>query len=74
MNKQTCRGNSTVVQWLGCCAFTAEGEGLIPGLGNKIPQACNAAKNKQTYSKCAFRDMKVTSNKLKAEIVKGVGF
>lgn len=50
MNKQTCRGNSTVVQWLGCCAFTAKGEGLIPGLGNKIPQACNAAKNKHIVS------------------------
>lgn len=62
MTKQTCRGNSTVIQWSGYCTFTAADEGLIPGLGNKIPQACNAAKNKQTYSKCAFRDMKHQTN------------
>ena len=27
--------NSLVVQWLGLCAFTAEGVGLIPGWGTK---------------------------------------
>ena len=27
------------VQWLGLCAFTAEGLGSIPGQGTKIPQA-----------------------------------
>ena len=27
------------VQWLGLCAFTVEGMGLIPGWGIKIPQA-----------------------------------
>ena len=32
-------GNSLAVQWLGLCAFTAEGSGLIPGWGTKIPQA-----------------------------------
>ena len=31
--------NSLVVQWLGLCAFTAEGLGSIPGQGTKIPQA-----------------------------------
>ena len=31
--------NSLVVQWLGLCAFTAEGPGSIPGQGTKIPQA-----------------------------------
>ena len=30
--------NSLAVQWLGLCAFTAEGPGLIPGWGIKIPQ------------------------------------
>ena len=32
-------GNSLAVQWLGLCAFTAEGLGSIPGEGTKIPQA-----------------------------------
>ena len=32
-------GNSLVVQWLGLCAFTAEGVGSAPGWGTKIPQA-----------------------------------
>ena len=32
-------GNSLVVQWLGLCAFTAEGLGSIPDRGTKIPQA-----------------------------------
>ena len=32
-------GNSLVVQWLGLCAFTAEGQGSVPGQGTKIPQA-----------------------------------
>ena len=32
-------GNPLVVQWLGLHAFTAEGRGLIPGLGTKKPQA-----------------------------------
>ena len=26
-------GNSLVVQWLGLCAFSAEGQGSIPGQG-----------------------------------------
>ena len=32
-------GNSLAVQWLGRCAFTAEGRGSVPGWGTKIPQA-----------------------------------
>ena len=32
-------GKSLVVQWLGLYASTAEGTGLIPRLGTKIPQA-----------------------------------
>ena len=31
-------GNSLVVQWLGLCAFSAEGQGSIPGQGTKIPR------------------------------------
>ena len=33
------RGNSLVGQWLGLCAFTAEGPGSIPAQGTNIPQA-----------------------------------
>ena len=32
-------GNSLEVQWLGLCAFTANGPGSMPGWGTKIPQA-----------------------------------
>ena len=31
--------NSLVVQWFGCCVFTVEGMGLIPGWGIKILKA-----------------------------------
>ena len=31
-------GDSPVVQWLGLHASTAEGLGVIPGWGTKIPQ------------------------------------
>ena len=31
--------NSLALQWLGLCAFTAEGPGSIPGWGTKIPLA-----------------------------------
>ena len=37
--KNSAYGNFLVVQWLGLGAFTAEGLGLIPGWGTKIPQA-----------------------------------
>ncbi len=33
------KGTSLAVQWLGLCAFTAEGLGSIPGQGTKTPQA-----------------------------------
>ena len=38
-----------MVQWLGLCAFTAKGEGLIPGRGTKNPTKLEAGskKNKQ---------------------------
>ena len=32
-------GNSLAVQWLGLCAFTAEGPGSFPDRGTKILQA-----------------------------------
>ena len=37
-----------MVQWLGLCVFTAEGAGLIPGQGTKIPPAAqHSQKNPQ---------------------------
>ena len=42
-------GNSLAVQWLGLCAFIAEGVGSIPGRGTKILQAtwCSPKKKKK---------------------------
>ena len=37
--KNKISGNSLVVKWLGLRAFTAKGQGSIPGQGTKIPQA-----------------------------------
>ena len=44
-------GNSLVVQWLGLCAFTAEGLGSIPGRGAEISQAVWCGQKKKNY-KC----------------------
>ena len=41
-------GNSLTVQWLGLQALTAEGPGLIPGRGTKIPRAMCGQKKKVT--------------------------
>ena len=44
--------NSLAVQWLGLCAFTAEGAGSIPDRGTKIPQGAGSkikSKNKNLY-------------------------
>ena len=40
-------GNSLAVQWLGLCALTAEGPGLIPGWGTKIPQGARCSQKKK---------------------------
>ena len=40
-------GNSLAVQWLGLCAFTAEGLGSIPDLGTKILQAMRHGQKKK---------------------------
>ena len=39
-----------MAQWLGLCAFTAEGAGSVPGRGTKIPQAAQQAKKKKEKS------------------------
>ena len=46
-------GNFLVVQLLGLHAFTAEGLGLIPSRGSKIPQTawCGQNKNKTKIKK-----------------------
>ena len=36
-----------MVQWLGLCAFTAEGMGSVPGQGTKILQAMQLAAAKK---------------------------
>ena len=41
------RGISLTVQWLGLCASTAGGRGLIPGQGTKILHATWLTQNKQ---------------------------
>ena len=41
-------GDSLVAQCLGLSSFTAEGGGLIPGQGTKIPQATGHAKRKKS--------------------------
>ena len=42
-----------MVQWLGLCAFTAEGLGSVPGWGTKIPQVvwCGQKKKKKRLKK-----------------------
>ena len=40
--------NSLAVQWLGLCAFTAEGLGSIPDWGTKISQATRHSQKKKT--------------------------
>ena len=39
--------NSVVVQWLSLGAFTARGLSLIPGQGDKIPQAAQCSQKKK---------------------------
>ena len=36
-----------MVQWLGLCAFTAEGPGSTPDWGTKIPQAMRHSQKKK---------------------------
>ena len=42
------------VQWLGLCAFTAEGLGSIPGRGTKIPQAARRGQNQPNKQNQVF--------------------
>ena len=51
MLKWVKRGSSLVVQCLGLRAFTAEGPGLIPGRGTKIPQAAQRGQKKKKKKK-----------------------
>ena len=43
-------GNSPAIQQLGLLLLTAEGLGLIPGRGTKIPQASGRGQIKKTYN------------------------
>ena len=44
-----------MVQWLGPHAFTAEGKGLIPGWGTKIPKANNSNQKKTSREGVVFK-------------------
>ena len=59
--KKMLGGNSLVVQWLGLHTLTAEGPGLTPSQGTKIPQAvqCGQKKKKKVRNKVGD----VTTNK-----------
>ena len=46
------RGEFLVTQWLGLCAFTAEGLGSIPGQGTKILQALRPKNKKVIRAIC----------------------
>ena len=48
-NQKSNTRNSLAVQWLGLCAFTADGPGSIPGQGIKIPQAVGCGKKIKRY-------------------------
>ena len=60
MSKDGPSRNSLVVQWLGLRASTAEGRGLIPGWGTKIPQAawCGQKKKKKKMGPECLLDCK----------------
>ena len=44
--------NSLAVQWLGLCALTAKGPGLVPGWGTRIPRAAQCGQKKNKKSSC----------------------
>ena len=53
------------IQWLGLHAFTAEGMGLIPGWGTKIPQAVWYSKKKKKKKKSKINsELEKTVNKM----------
>ena len=58
-------GNSLVVQWLGLCAFPAEGSGSIPGQGTKIPQVAQCSQKR----KKSPEEEKKKKKEIKFEIV-----
>ena len=82
-SKRPSTGNSLAVQWLGLHAFTAEGEGSIPGWGTRVPKAawCRKKKkpkhnkgqktktrqNTQTVSNHIIFKLKKTKNKILKE-------
>ena len=53
--------NSLTVRWLGLHTLTAEGPGLIPGWGTKIPQAAHGAAKKKLKIKINNNNSRVPS-------------
>ena len=70
--------DSRVVQWLGLCAHTAGGLGLIPGWGTKIPHAVWHGPEKKeeeemyikTTPRYLYRPMRMTLIKMRNNIKK----
>ena len=56
-NKGIC-GSSLATQWLGLCAFTAEGLGSIPGQGTTIPQASRPKIKKERHL-CSHHESRI---------------
>ena len=55
-------GHFLAVQWLGLCTFTAKGPGLIPGWGNKIPQATQCSQKRKKWQKDILRLVSLLKN------------
>ena len=52
-----------MIQWLGLCASTAGGTGLIPGWANRIPYAAqHSQKKKINFAKVMFKKKKREKN------------
>ena len=59
MSKDGSSGNSWAIQWLGLCASTSEGKGLIPGQRTKVPQAAwHGQKKKKKMGPVCLMDAK----------------
>ena len=63
------RGTSLVVQWLGLCASTAGGTGLIPGWGTRTPNASWSGKKNLYIYIFSYSDLIKLSPNLNKKII-----
>ena len=63
------RGTSLVVQWLGLCASTAGGTGLIPGWGTRTPNASWSGKKNLHIYIFSYSDLIKLSTNLNKKII-----